>query len=102
MAAPRVAATRVKGECADTFRNLYWWRTPDLEWQFNPAGTPAYLRDEDGGTLGVQSAIARAQRNITTSRNRCDRADRVGAKGKLLGTTNRRPNVSSERELLGR
>lgn len=90
-----------RGECVDTYRNLYFWRTPKLEWRFNPNGTPAYLRDEDGGTEAVQAAIVRAQRNILTSRNRCDRGDRVTAKGSLLGLTRRSPNISAGGGCLG-
>jgi hypothetical protein len=88
-------ATKGGGECGDTYRNLYWWRTPDLDWRFNPAGTPSYLRDAEGKITGVKTAIANAQRNITTAFNKCGRTDRISAKGDFLGVTRRNPNISS-------
>ena len=92
--ASSTASSRRNAECRDTFRNLYWWRTPDLEWRFNPSGTPDYLRDDDGGTVAVEDALVRAQGNITASTNRCGRGDRVKALGALVGTTTRLPNVT--------
>jgi hypothetical protein len=94
-------STAARGECADTYRNLYPWRIPRLEWRFNPAGTPRYLRDGDGGTKGVRAAISRAQRNITGSDNRCSRGDRVSARGRLIGRTNNSPNVSASARCTG-
>lgn len=82
-------------ECRDDFRNLYPWRLPRLEWRFNPAGVPAYLLDADGTPTSVVAALQRAQENITGSMNRCERGDRVGARGSYIGETGRKPNVSA-------
>ncbi len=88
-------------ECRDDFRNLYWWRLPRLEWRFNPAGTPAYLLDEDGSTTSVQAALQRAQDNVTSSANRCGRPDRVSAKGALVGLGKGRPDIAGTARCLG-
>ncbi len=94
-------ATGATNECRDDFRNLYWWRLPRLDWRFNPAGTPRYLLDADGGTKAVQAAIGRAQDNITGSTNRCERGDRVSATGALVGVTRRAPNVAGTARCVG-
>lgn len=95
------AASGADSECRDDFKNLYWWRLPRLEWRFNPAGTPAYLLDEDGTTTSVQAALQRAQDNVTSSANRCGRADKVSAKGALIGLTKGKPNVSAKGSCTG-
>jgi hypothetical protein len=95
------AAKGADNECRDDFKNLYWWRLPRLEWRFNPAGTPAYLLDDDGSTTSVQAALQRAQDNITSSANRCGRADKVGAKGSLIGISKGRPDVSAKGSCTG-
>ena len=100
-AVERTTTAGGSAECRDTYRKLYGWRLPRLDWRFNPAGTPAYLRDEDGRTSRVRAAIVRAQQNITGSDNRCDRGDRVGAKGAVLGDTRRHPNASREGHCTG-
>lgn len=95
------AAKGGDNECRDDFKNLYWWRLPRLEWRFNPAGTPGYLLDDDGSTTSVQAALQRAQNNITSSANRCGRADKVGAKGALIGVTKGAPDVSAKGSCTG-
>jgi hypothetical protein len=61
-----------------------------LNWSFRASSVPAGL-----STSGALAAIKRGFANVTTARNDCGRADNVGATSKYLGTTTRRPAVTS-------
>jgi hypothetical protein len=88
-------STTQRAECLDPGRNAYSWRFPDFRWRFNPTAMPSYLRDHDGGPGAVLDVIRRAQDNITSGRNLCDRPDSIDAVGQDIGVTNRGPNISS-------
>ena len=65
------------------------WRQP-LAWSFRASSTPSNL-----STSAVLAIIKKSFRNVTTSRNDCGMADQVSATSSYLGTTSRKPGVSS-------
>jgi len=85
----------IKGECSDGSYNRFSFRMPHLKWRYASGTTPSKFRNRTNGTRQVINALKRANRNITDARNLCGRSDRIGAQGTYLGTTSRRPNVSS-------
>jgi hypothetical protein len=65
------------------------WQQP-LRWSFRASSVPAAY-----SASTVLSIIKRAFNNITGARNDCGRADNVSATSSYLGTTSRKPNVTS-------
>lgn len=91
-----------KGECSDGSYNRFSFRMPHLKWRYASGTTPSKFRNRTNGTRQVIDALKRANRNITGARNVCGRSDYIGAQGTYLGTTSRRPNVSSSGSCTGR
>jgi hypothetical protein len=67
---------------------LHWKQS--LNWSFRASSVPAGL-----SSSAVLDVLRRAFRNVTGARNDCGRADNVGATSAYLGTTMRRPAVTS-------
>jgi hypothetical protein len=65
------------------------WKQP-LRWAFRASSTPAGL-----SSSAVLAEIKKSFRNVTTSRNDCGLPDQVSATSTYLGTTSRKPGVSS-------
>jgi hypothetical protein len=67
-----------------------------LGWRFRASSTPASL-----SSSAVLSIIKKGFKNITNSRNDCGLADNVSATSSYLGTTSRKPGVSSSGSCTG-
>jgi len=93
-AAGRIGSGSSPSPCADGKYNFLApagsrWRQP-LKWQFRASSVPAGL-----SSTPVLRAIKRAFNNVTGARNDCGRTDRVSATSEYLGTTSRKPAVTS-------
>src|SRR5205823_3058069 len=80
--------------CADSKHNFlapsgYRW-TKTLKWSFRASSVPAGLTPS-----AALATIKRAFNNVTGARNDCGRADNVSATSSYLGTTTRKPSVTS-------
>lgn len=89
------------GECSDGAYSRFSFRTPRLQWRYASSTTPSKFRNRTDGTKQVVNALKRANRNVTGARNLCGRSDRISASGTYLGTTTRRPNISSSGSCTG-
>jgi Matrixin len=80
--------------CADGKYNFlapgggHWKKT--LNWSFRASSVPAGL-----SASAALATIKRAFHNITNARNDCGRTDNVSATSRYLGTTTRKPQVTS-------
>lgn len=61
-----------------------------LGWRFRASSVPAGLNSGD-----VLAITKKAFKNVVNARNDCGRADNVGATHSYLGTTSRKPGISS-------
>ncbi|MBA2570356.1 MAG: hypothetical protein H0V04_04145 [Chloroflexi bacterium] len=82
-------------ECNDRANNLYSWRTPKYQWRYASGTTPSKFRNRSHGQRAVINSIKRAVQNVTGEDNVCSRGDRISATKGYLGTTSRRPGVTS-------
>src|SRR3954454_12800885 len=93
-AAGRIGSGSSPSPCSDGKYNFLaptgsHWQQP-LKWQFRASSVPAGL-----SSTAVLRGIRRGFNNITGARNDCGRADRVSATSEYLGTTSRKPAVTS-------
>ncbi|MEO6350916.1 MAG: matrixin family metalloprotease [Candidatus Limnocylindrales bacterium] len=100
-ATPEATAGRsyVRTACGDSAYKFLGpaagWKQP-LRWAFRASSTPAGL-----SSSAVLAVIKKSFRNVTTSRNDCGIADTVSATSSYLGSTTRKPGVSSSGSCLG-
>lgn len=86
------AAVTPPPPCKDRAYSLsssHW--TKSFAWRFQASSIPSGITK-----TGAESALRRAVRNVTSSRNSCGLADRVDARARYLGRTNRRPNIHAD------
>ena len=92
-AAGSVGAGASPSPCVDGKYNFLGpgsrWQQP-LRWAFRASSVPSSL-----SASGVLNVVKRSFNNITGARNDGGLADKVGATWTYLGTTTRKPNVSS-------
>ena len=65
------------------------WKS-NLGWRFRMSSVPSYMNGND-----VLNVIKKSFRNVVDARNDCGLADNVSATQSYLGTTTRKPGISS-------